>query len=391
MRQGNHRSDRHWQVRAEPDGDPVFGRHTSSSINPFIRGIGLQDHLITTDPGVAVYVDGVYLGRQVGQNWNLSNIERVEVLRGPQGTLYGRNSIGGAINIITRQPGDESGGRITVEAGIARPPGARTSTEPMHSERAVCGSLHRRLHAARRPRRIPSTMLDCPRDVGELDEIERSRGRPRWDADRGFLDACSRLRQGRRRRRTAALLHLDRRGAERPPLLTPARVTRIPRATRTTTTPASSTQTQVSNEAEGVAVTADWTVTDHLDGEAPGQRPPLRVRERPRRRRLPRQLPVLPRDGGFADQTAAELQLNGEYGRFDFVAGLYWFDEEGDERPADQRSSSVSRAPSPSARTSTARRSTPTSATASPSAPGSPAVCAIRRTTSTPSSTSTTA
>src|SRR5690349_6759381 len=90
--------------------------HTSSQ-NPFIRGIGLQDHLITTEPGVGVYVDGVYLGRQVGQNWSLANIERVEVLRGPQGTLYGRNSIGGAINIITRKPGDNPGGNVSVTAG----------------------------------------------------------------------------------------------------------------------------------------------------------------------------------------------------------------------------------------------------------------------------------
>ena len=94
-----------------------FGGGHTSSVNAFIRGIGLQDHLITTDPGVGVYVDGVYLGRQVGQNWSLANIERVEVLRGPQGTLYGRNSIGGTINIITRQPGDENGGRVKVYGG----------------------------------------------------------------------------------------------------------------------------------------------------------------------------------------------------------------------------------------------------------------------------------
>ena len=88
-----------------------------SSTNVFIRGIGIQDHLIAVDPGVSVSVDGVYLGRQVGQNWSLANVDRIEVLRGPQGTLYGRNSIGGAVNIITKTPGEDPGARVSLEAG----------------------------------------------------------------------------------------------------------------------------------------------------------------------------------------------------------------------------------------------------------------------------------
>lgn len=95
----------------------TFSAGHVSSANPFIRGIGTQDHLITTDPGVGVYVDGVYLGRQVGQHWNLANVERVEVLRGPQGTLYGRNSIGGAINIITSVPGTDPGVALAARVG----------------------------------------------------------------------------------------------------------------------------------------------------------------------------------------------------------------------------------------------------------------------------------
>lgn len=94
-----------------------FGAGNPSSQFPSIRGIGFQDHLIVIDPTVGVYVDGVYLGRQIGQNLSLSNIERLEILRGPQGTLFGRNSIGGAINIITQQPGDEELATINLKAG----------------------------------------------------------------------------------------------------------------------------------------------------------------------------------------------------------------------------------------------------------------------------------
>jgi iron complex outermembrane receptor protein len=79
-----------------------------SSGQPFIRGVGQFDFMITTDPGVAIYLDGVYLARSLGNLLDLVDVERVEVLRGPQGTLYGKNTIGGAINVVTRRPGDET-------------------------------------------------------------------------------------------------------------------------------------------------------------------------------------------------------------------------------------------------------------------------------------------
>ena len=72
-----------------------------------IRGIGASDFAFNIDPAVGVYLDGVYLGRSIGANQDLLDVERIEVLKGPQGTLFGRNSVGGAISIVTRNPGDE--------------------------------------------------------------------------------------------------------------------------------------------------------------------------------------------------------------------------------------------------------------------------------------------
>ncbi len=89
---------------AIPNVNLVQGRGSTTSANFFIRGIGQPDALQTFDPAVGVYVDGVYLSRIQGALLNLFDVQRVEVLRGPQGTLYGKNTIGGAVNIVTRKP-----------------------------------------------------------------------------------------------------------------------------------------------------------------------------------------------------------------------------------------------------------------------------------------------
>lgn len=70
----------------------------------YIRGVGQSDVRPTYDPAVGVYVDGVFLGRMQGNNLDTMDVERLEVLRGPQGTLFGKNTSGGAVNIITRKP-----------------------------------------------------------------------------------------------------------------------------------------------------------------------------------------------------------------------------------------------------------------------------------------------
>ena len=80
---------------------------SNSILAASIRGIGQDDFAFNLDPGVGIYIDGVYLARTVGANQNLIDVDHLEVLKGPQGTLFGRNTIGGAISIVTRTPGME--------------------------------------------------------------------------------------------------------------------------------------------------------------------------------------------------------------------------------------------------------------------------------------------
>ena len=87
-------------------GNSNVGQASANSF--FMRGIGTTENLATADTSVGVYVDDVYIARQGANNFNLADVERIEVLRGPQGTLYGRNTNGGAIKIVTRKPTADS-------------------------------------------------------------------------------------------------------------------------------------------------------------------------------------------------------------------------------------------------------------------------------------------
>lgn len=94
---------------------PLSGAAYNATI--FIRGVGQNDFAIFSDPGVAIYLDGVYLGRSIGGVMNLVDVAQIEVLRGPQGTLFGRNTIGGAVILKSHEPDASFGGDVALSAG----------------------------------------------------------------------------------------------------------------------------------------------------------------------------------------------------------------------------------------------------------------------------------
>jgi iron complex outermembrane receptor protein len=115
-------------VNAQVDTVEGLARLTPSMVNyeskgdPYalafsLRGVPVQGLNINVDPTVGTYIDGVYLARQDGAGLGLVDMARTEVLSGPQGTLFGRNTIGGALNLTTQEPTDKFGGYATVDLG----------------------------------------------------------------------------------------------------------------------------------------------------------------------------------------------------------------------------------------------------------------------------------
>ena len=119
-------------------------RATNSTLTAFIRGVGQADPLAGFESGVGIYIDDIYLARPQAAVADIYDVERIEVLRGPQGTLYGRNTIGGAVKYVTRKLGSKPDLRLRATAGTyGQIEGVVTASTPLSDTVRIGGTVAR--------------------------------------------------------------------------------------------------------------------------------------------------------------------------------------------------------------------------------------------------------
>jgi len=294
--------------QSSPNVTLEVSRGTNTTITAFIRGVGQQDPVAGFEAGVGLYVDDVYLNRPQAAVLDIYDVERIEVLRGPQGTLYGRNTIGGAIKYVTKGLADEPQGKVRASYGTANQMDlVLTGSTPLADNFRIGGSI------ARLTRDGFGDNLNLPGVENYNKDVLGGRFSMEWDVTDDFdlrlsgdyVKDDSEPKQGHR---------LTVGAASGAPILGDVFDTR---------SGLNSPTQEV--EASGIALTANWRLSDTIT-----LRNILSHREDETTTPIDfDSLPVVDLDVPAIyenEQLSDELQLIYETDRLSGVAGIYWLD-----------------------------------------------------------------